>query len=112
MNGIRRKYDPRTILFEPIDPAADVEVLRRIPGIRAITASNGTYEISLVEGHDPSNAMTGIVSSVRAARVALNRPTLEDVFIQIVTGAKGVVEEDVARLRASLRDELTVGVEP
>jgi hypothetical protein len=50
---------------------------------------------------------------MQAARVELNRPTLEDVFVQIVTGTAGAATtEDEARLRASLREEAGVEARP
>jgi ABC-2 type transport system ATP-binding protein len=109
--GIRNEYDPRTILFEPLDPEADLEPVRRIEGVQEIARSNGAYEISLADGLDPSRALGSIATALPAARVALNRPTLEDVFIQIVSGGRPTQTDDVAQLRALLRDETSVGVD-
>ncbi len=50
---------------------------------------------------DVSGAMREIVSVMPLARVELHRPTLEDVFVQIVTGVGQRSEE----LRAALRAE-------
>jgi ABC-2 type transport system ATP-binding protein len=106
--SIRTRFDPRTILFEPMDPGADASPLESIASIQSIERANGAYEISLHEGHDPSVTMREIVSTIPAARLELHRPTLEDVFVQIVTGEGGADAEDLARLRASLRDESSV----
>jgi len=106
---IRSKYDPRTILFEPLDPNADVAPLRDLPTVEGVERANGAYEISLRDGTDPSSAMSAMLSALPAARVELNRPTLEDVFIRIVTEDADAAAEDVARLRASVRDESTAG---
>jgi len=105
LDGIRKAYDPRTILFEPFDPGADVASLSRLPMVRSVVPGNGGYEISLIEGTDPARAIGEIASALPAARVELNRPTLEDIFIRIVTGEAPAGEDDVARLRASLRDD-------
>jgi ABC-2 type transport system ATP-binding protein len=109
--GIRNEFDPRTILFEPLDPEADVGPLRGIEGVQEIARTNGAYEIALTDGLDPSRALGSIATAVPAARVALSRPTLEDVFIQIVSGGRPAQSEDLAELRASLRDETSVGVD-
>jgi ABC-2 type transport system ATP-binding protein len=106
---IRAKYDPRTILFEPLDPRADVAAFGRLPGVRGVRQANGAYEVELADGLDPAEALGRLAGCLPAARVALNRPTLEDVFIRIVTGEAGVGTEDVERLRASLRDEVAAG---
>jgi len=109
--GIRAEYDPRTILFEPLDSGADLEPLRRLDGVQEVTRTNGAFEIALADGLEPSSAMAGIVSALPAARVELNRPTLEDVFIRIVSADKTTPSDDVARLRAELRDDSSAGVE-
>jgi ABC-2 type transport system ATP-binding protein len=101
--GIRAKYDPKSLLFEPLDPDSDVSPLEQLPAVSAIRRVNGAYEISLVEGHEPSGAMREIVGALPTARVELNRPTLEDVFIRIVTGEGESDADAVARLRASIR---------
>ncbi len=102
--GIRAKYDPRTILFEPRDPDADLAPLRALAQVRDVRAMNGAFEISLSEGTDPSAVMAEVVGAVPAARVELNRPTLEEVFVHIVTGDAGSGSDEVAKLRADLRN--------
>jgi ABC-2 type transport system ATP-binding protein len=109
LSGIRAKYDPRTLLFEPLDPSADASVLADLPGVQAVNKNNGAYEISLDEGYEPAPAMSAMIGKLPAARVEINRPTLEDVFIRIVTGSGDTGVKDLAELRASLRDESTAG---
>jgi ABC-2 type transport system ATP-binding protein len=109
--GIRARFDPRTILFEPLDRSADLSALRALPEVREVTPSNGAFEISLADGVEPSSAMGGIVAAVPAVRVELNRPTLEDVFVRIVTGEGGTGSDDAARLRAALREDEPTEVE-
>ena len=108
---IRAEYDPRTILFEPLDPEADLGPVRGIDGVQEISRTNGAYEIALTDGLEPSKALGQIAMAVPAARVELNRPTLEDIFIQIVSGGRPTQADDVVRLRAELRDESSVGVD-
>ena len=48
-------------------------------------------------------------SALPAARVELNRPTLEEVFIRIVTQGVETGAEDLAKLRASLREDTGAG---
>jgi ABC-2 type transport system ATP-binding protein len=111
LGAIRSKYDPRTVLFEPMDESADVAVLESLPGVQGIARSNGAYEISLVDGTEPAGAVGALANALPAARVEINRPTLEDVFIQIVTGGTATGSRDLAALRASLRDESAAGGE-
>jgi ABC-2 type transport system ATP-binding protein len=108
LTDIRASFDPRTLLFEPLDPGADPTPLRELTAVEDVIRANGALEISLAEGIDPSAIMAELVSTVPAARVELNRPSLEDIFVQLVTGdSRG--SDEVARLRASLRDEETGG---
>jgi len=105
--GIRSTYDPRTILFEPMDPGADVAPLQDLGAVMDVARANGGYEISLIDGTDLALAMIEITAAVPTARVELNRPTLEDIFVQIVTDDARA--DEVAVLRASLRDEAAAG---
>jgi ABC-2 type transport system ATP-binding protein len=96
VSTIRRRYDPRNIQFEPLDPDADLSPLRALPGVEKLERGDNGYEILLVEGTDPAAAMRSIVQSVVPARIELSRPRLEDVFIKLVGGDLGP-EEDKAK---------------
>jgi ABC-2 type transport system ATP-binding protein len=111
LDGIRRQFDPRTILFEPLMNDVDLSRLDGIPGVTRVEPSNGAFEISLTDGSDPSVAMREIVNALPTARVELHRPTLEDVFIQIVFDADSAAADDLERLRASLRADAAEEVE-
>ena len=112
LTGIRTRFDPRTILFEPMSLEADVSALDRVPGVERVSRTNGAYEIGLTDGSDPSGAIREIVAAIPTARVELHRPTLEDVFIRIVQGSAEASSDDVERLRSSLRSEAPAEVEP
>jgi ABC-2 type transport system ATP-binding protein len=82
---IRRQYDPRTIRFEPLDPAADPSVLQALADVERVDRAEAGYDIRLVEGANPGTAMRRIVMAVAPARIELSRPRLEDVFMKIVS---------------------------
>jgi ABC-2 type transport system ATP-binding protein len=105
---IRRRFDPRTILFESLEIGADIGPLHSLPSVESITQTAAHHEISLKSGSDPAEAIREIVNAVPASRVELHRPTLEDIFVQIVTeaGAAGI---DLENLRAGLRHEAATG---
>ncbi len=50
-----------------------------------VDRGEGCYEILLVEGTDPADAIRRIVQTVAPARIELSRPRLEDIFIQLVS---------------------------
>src|SRR5688572_7611342 len=52
---IRRRYDPRNIQFEPLDPDANLSPLKSLPGVESVERAEGGYEILLVEGTDPAD---------------------------------------------------------
>jgi ABC-2 type transport system ATP-binding protein len=100
---IRNAHALRALWFEPLDSRADLAPLRSLPGVAAVTPHGGAWEIALGDGTSPAEAMRAVVAAVPAARVELRRPTLEDVFVEIVTDATAAGAEDAARLRAELR---------
>jgi ABC-2 type transport system ATP-binding protein len=98
---IRRRYDPRNIQFEPLDPDANLLPLRSLPGIESVDRAEGGYEILLAEGTDPADAIRRIVQTVAPARIELSRPRLEDIFIQLVS--EGLESEEAKQqLKAGL----------
>ena len=103
IGAIRARYDPRNLLFEPLDPAADVSALARIGAWRwsARTAPPGTSPWRPPPARRRSSS--GWPRPIPPARVELRRPTLEDVFIDIVSAAS--VGGDDATLRAAVRDD-------
>lgn len=105
--SIRAQHDPRTIVFEPFDPRADLGVLERVPGVRHVAQPQaGTVrEISIREEANAGDVMRELAGAVAPARLELRRPSLEDVFIEIVSGRDDLATpEQEERLRAAVRD--------
>ena len=100
---IRAKYDPRIVNLEPLDPDADVEALSRLSGIRAVEHEGGAWKLHLTDRSDPADVIREIVSALPPARIELHRPSLEDIFVQIVTDSTAG-DREVATLRASVSD--------
>ena len=104
LSEIRNRFDPRALVVEPFVQGADVSALSGVEGVESVRPSNGAFEIDLHEGSSPVDAMRRIAASMDLARVELKRPTLEDVFIQVV-GESGGEREEV--MRAALREGAT-----
>jgi ABC-2 type transport system ATP-binding protein len=83
--AIRRRYDPRTIRFEPLDPTADLGALRALAEVEQIEPAAAGFDIRLTEGSDPGAAIRRITATVTPARIELARPRLEDIFIGLVS---------------------------
>ncbi|GAB4386364.1 MAG: ATP-binding cassette domain-containing protein [Phycisphaerales bacterium] len=105
--SIRAQHDPRTIVFEPFDPNADLSVLSQIPGVRHVSQPQaGTLrEITIQDDADPAAVMRALAGgAVVPSRLELRRPSLEDVFIELVSGrGDETSSEQVERLRAAVR---------
>jgi ABC-2 type transport system ATP-binding protein len=104
VESIGATFDPRRIVFEPLDPAADVQALRSIPGVGGLARDGGTWDIALAEGATPATVIPAIVAAVTPAHIELRRPTLEDVFVSIVAASSEAGGDDHSKLRAALRD--------
>jgi len=83
--GIRAQFDPRSVLIEPLDPSADVSRLKALASISRIERQNDSYALRLQEGADLAAAMRDIAATVAPAKLEVQRPSLEDIFVQIVT---------------------------
>ncbi len=107
--NIRARFDPRTLLFDPLDPAANLDVLSAVPGVRGVRKDGGSWELALSPSADRAKVIGDVVAAVPPARIELKRPSLEDVFINMVTtGGEG---GEAAELRAAVRDPAQAGHE-
>lgn len=109
--GLRRQYDVRTIRLEPLDPGADLAVLRAVAGVESVRPGDDACDIRLAAGTDPGTAIRAIAASVAPARIELARVRLEDVFIRLVTGRTSSDESNLA-LRTHLQGLGTDGATP
>ena len=110
LTGIRAKFDPRTILFEPLEPGADVDSLRRVAGVASMRKDGAAWEVALAPGARVADVIPALASKIAPSRVELRRPTLEDVFIAIVADGDGAGGEEGERLRAAVREGHAAGV--
>jgi ABC-2 type transport system ATP-binding protein len=103
LTAIRADYDPRAVLFEPLDPEADVaDILTPLPLVEEVTAMDGHYSLRLAEGTDMAAAMQEVTGRLAPARIELHRPSLEDIFIDIVTHSQDLATEQREDLRQGL----------
>ncbi|HXV77844.1 MAG TPA: DUF4162 domain-containing protein, partial [Candidatus Polarisedimenticolaceae bacterium] len=109
--AIRKRFDRKTILLEPLDGPVDADRLRAIDGVAHVLHADGAYEVALTDDTDPARAMSRLIAAVPVARIELNRPTLEEVFIRIVTEGRAADDEELHRLRASVTAGAAIGVD-
>lgn len=89
LDAIRSRFDPRAVLFEPMDRATTADQLTSVPGVAHAVREGDAWDLVLEEGVQPSEAIARLATQIDALRAEVKRPTLEDIFVQIV-------EEDFA----------------
>jgi ABC-2 type transport system ATP-binding protein len=83
--SIRRQHDPRALVFEPFHRGADTAVLAGIDGVEKVVREGGTYRLDLRDGAEPVSVMRAVAAAVPPARLEVHRPSLEDIFVGLVT---------------------------
>src|SRR5580658_1360147 len=97
MAGLRRQYDTRHILLEPLDATANLLMLKSVPGVEGVRLTYDGCEIGLTAGTEPVNAIRNIAAVFAPARIELARIRLEDVFIRLVSEADATESQDALR---------------
>ena len=102
MAGLRHQYDCGVIQFEPLNPAANLSVLRGMRGVREGRPTADGCDVCLLDSADAVAVMREIAGAVPPARIQLARIRLEDVFIRLVAPETRTDEAEKA-LRANLQ---------
>ena len=84
LDRIRSRFDPKALLLEPMDRSLDESRLTSIAGISGALRTDTGWEIEIEDGLPPSEAIARIAGQVETARIEVKRPSLEDIFIEIV----------------------------
>lgn len=83
---IRQRFDPAALRFEPLDDSVSQDEIVSLPGVEQAMRVEGHWELTLAHGLDPAGSIPLIAGAMPTARIEVKRPTLEDVFVQIVEG--------------------------
>jgi ABC-2 type transport system ATP-binding protein len=100
VSTLRRQFEPRTILLEPLDPSANLDALTRIPGIERVErVRQGApdYRVLLSDDADAPAYMARLAAELPVARMELSRLRLDDIFVRIVTAGESGVDASEAR---------------
>lgn len=91
-----KRYDPKVVHVEPLGLVDDAaRHLQEIPGVREVSATANSVELRLADDADTSEVMSAVTSRVPSRMIELRRPSIEDIFVQLVGG-------DAAALKAEL----------
>ena len=99
LDEIRERFDPRTILVEPLNgapPNLDV------PGVARTRPRDDAIEIELTSDADPHGVMEAVLRQGPLRSIQRRRLTLEEVFVRLVQSDEG--EEAAAAARAALHE--------
>jgi ABC-2 type transport system ATP-binding protein len=101
LTEIRQKFDPRTIVAEPVDRQANFQ---NIPGVRDVDRMDDgdAFELILDEDVEPQQVMQNIIQRHPMRLIELRRPTLKDVFVRLVMRAQGAAAAEQAREELSV----------
>lgn len=86
LDTIRARYAPRALRMEPL--AADTDVAGALSGLSCVATLERTddyYRINLNEGARLDEAIQAVAARIAPSRLELLRPSLEDIFIDIVS---------------------------
>jgi len=81
---IQRRYDPRVIEFDPLDPHADLSPLSGIPEVEEVVRTDRGCKVVLRDGASAASVIPRLAIAVPPARIEIARPTLEEVFVKLV----------------------------
>jgi ABC-2 type transport system ATP-binding protein len=83
--GIRAGHRPNAMRLEPLDPATGVpDAVRALPAVEGVEPCEGGYRLALAEGADLSATFAALAAAWPPAKLEVVRPSLEDIFIDIV----------------------------
>ena len=102
LGTIRSRYEPTAVWYEPMSdgPTADAAV-SAIEGVAGVGEHDGHREALLSEHADAGVMVGRIAAAAPMARVELHRPSLEDIFIEIVSADADT--DELQQLRAAVR---------
>ena len=113
--GIRTRFDPKTIIVEPLSdvggtalqsraPDSPESIIRSLPGVARVEPDRDGLSVAVEGGVPPSRIMAEIAALIPLRRIELKRVNLEDVFIDLVDASN---DDTLSRedLRTTLKQE-------
>ena len=96
LSEIREQFDPRTIVTEPMNGPLDLSAIDDVVDIRPMPG-RADLELTIAENAEPRSVMQQILATQDVRSVELRRPTLEDVFVELVSADEGAAAAAKAR---------------
>jgi ABC-2 type transport system ATP-binding protein len=90
---VRAQFDPHSLILEPVDESFDIrEITARVPSITSVEFDDENRLARLLRvdpALDPQSVMSDVVRAIPTRSIAIKRPTLTDIFIQLVEATGG-----------------------
>ena len=84
LDVIHERYNPRVLAIELMDPRQ--QEIPEFKGIREISRNEDRFDLHLDQDADIQLLMSTITSSIALRSIELRRPTLDDIFVDLVGG--------------------------
>lgn len=97
---IRERFDPRTILVEPVNGRIEPHGIDGLASVRRMPDS-AAQELVVQPGADPQMVMQQVLQRHAVRSIELRRLSLEEVFVQLVQQDEGADAAEQARVGLS-----------
>ena len=98
MDEIYARFDPRTILAEPLESDLRLDGIPGVDGVRPHDDGGaGTLEIAVRDDADPQDVMRAVLDAAPLRSVRLRRLSLDEVFVRLVLEDEGADAAERAR---------------
>jgi len=97
LTSIQDQFNPRVLQIEPVDHTVRFD---SFDGVAHVTTSERNGQINLrIEDHaDPIEVLQKIVASTPVISARLSKPSLDEIFIDLVSRNRGTAAADAARM--------------
>ncbi len=96
LEEIHKRFDPRTIMAEPLDGRPDLDQVEGVREVRPV-ADSSALELEVEDGADPQRIMQAVLSAHPMRSIKLRRLSLSEVFVRLVTQDEGAAAAARAR---------------
>ncbi len=87
LNEVRGQFATRIV---SLDAEGDLRSLARLPAVADARITGGHARLELHDGADANVVLTAALATARVLRFELQRPSLEEIFVQLVGGSPPV----------------------
>jgi len=91
LSQIREKFKQNLIVIEADDNLRELE---KIPGVSHFRMERNIAYLTIDQQETPRNILNAIMDRVQFTRLEVNRPSLQDIFLQLINSQEPASEDD------------------